>query len=539
MTYVITQSCCIDAACVSVCPVDCIHPTADEDEFGKVEMLYIDPVACVDCGACAEACPVQAIVPDHGLTEADRHFADFARTFFEETGRAPRRPVVMADGEIAMDAAELRVAIVGTGPSACYAALELLEAPCVRASVTMIERLPAFGGLVRYGVAPDHQRTKRAAEVFQRKLASAGVRFLFNIEVGRDISVAELHDHFDAVIYAVGVSSGRRLDIPGEDLPGVCSASRFVGWYNGHPDHAGLAPDLSARRAVIVGNGNVALDVARILLGGEEVHAVSDIAAKARTMLVESGIREVVVLGRRGPAQTAGTASELSALARMADIDVLVDAPVEELECAASLGFAERLKLSVLADLAKRPMRGHARRLVFRYHRSPLAIEGDSHVERLLLSRADALGGGNEALDCGLIISSIGYRGNPIDGLPFDDVKGVIPNVGGRVSVLGAYSTGWIKRGPSGVIGSNRQCAVETVAALIEDFRAGRLAAPSRDGAAFEMLAAVRRPDLFGLDGWARIDRHERAAATGTAQVRVKLTSIPEMIGVSRLGASS
>ncbi|WP_242123860.1 FAD-dependent oxidoreductase [Sphingobium sp. Sx8-8] len=533
MTYVITQSCCVDAACVPVCPVDCIHPTTDEGDFAKVEMLYIDPVACVDCGACAEACPVDAIVPDHGLTEEDRCFADFANAYYAETGRAPRRPVLMAGRPERADAPELRVAIVGTGPSACYAALDLLERRDVRAEIIMIERLPAFGGLVRYGVAPDHQRTKRAADAFQRQLARGGVRFLFNMEIGRDISVAELHAHFHAIIYAVGAPGGRNLGIAGEDLPGVLSASRFVGWYNGHPDHAGLAPDLSGRRAVIVGNGNVALDVARILLGSEADLATSDIAAPARAALAGSAIEEVVILGRRGPAQTAGTASELSALARMEDIDIIVDAPPALLDQDASGSFAERLKRSLLADMARRPLRGHRKRLVFRYFRAPLAIEGDGHTERLLLSRTDDADAAPEALDCGLVISSIGYRGAALEGLPYDEARGIYPNEGGRI-LPGTYATGWIKRGPSGVIGSNRRCAAETVDALIADFGAGRLPAPSGDDAAFAALAGARRSDHFGLDGWERIDRHERANATSPAQVRAKLTSIAELVAVAK-----
>lgn len=541
MTYVITQSCCVDAACVPVCPVDCIHPTADEREFGKVEMLYIDPAACVDCGACAEACPVQAIVPDHELADENRHFADFAAAFYQESGRTPRRSVSLEAQEHRTDAGRVRVAIIGTGPSACYAALELLDAPGLRAEITMIDRLPAFGGLVRYGVAPDHQRTKGIADRSQREL-TARVHFLFNLEVGRDISVSELHDHFHAVIYAVGASDGRTLDLAGENLPGVYSSNQFVGWYNGHPDHAKLVPDLSGGRALIVGNGNVALDIARILLADEAMLRASDIAPAASSLLAESQVEEVVLLGRRGPAQTAGTAPELSALARLPDVDVTVRASPEELIPAPTMSFSERLKLSLLADMAARPSHGRRKRLIFAYHHSPAAFEGDDRVKRVVLSRTNEGEEVQHSLDCGLVVTSIGYRGAAMDGLPFDERAGIMPSQAGRivdadgVPLVGAYSTGWIKRGPSGVIGSNRNCAAETVAALVEDFRAGRLATPSCGQEAFNALAVARQPDSFGLGGWERIDRFERENAAHRSQLRRKLTTTAELLSVARSG---
>lgn len=534
MTYVVTQSCCADTACVSVCPVDCIHPTADEPTFGQVDMLYIDAAACVDCGACAEVCPVAAIVPDHELTNEDRHFADQARQYFEVAGRKARRPFDFSESEIFRTDEPLRVAIVGTGPSASYAALELLE---LSANVTMIERLPAFGGLVRYGVAPDHPRTKNASDHFLSKLLSAGVRLVFNCEVGHDISHDELCEHFDAVIYATGAIGGRRLDIPGEELAGVYSASSFVGWYNGHPDFAGLSPDLSARRAVIVGNGNVAIDVARLLLSDANTLSKTDIPEKQAAILAGCGVKEVVILGRRGPAQTAATASELSALGRLAGVDVVVEAVDAELRPPASSSFGEALKLSTLAALGQRPAGAAGKRIVFRYHRVPAAVGGEDHIESLALAETRNPDKAAEHINCGLLIASIGYRGKPLAGVPYDPATGTVPNLHGRVDQAGTYVTGWIKRGPSGVIGTNRQCAAETVQALQEDWRAGRLKAGGYSIGAFEALLTKRRRDWFGSEGWQRIDRLERSEARPGGK-RVKLVDPTRMTAVA-LGQES
>ncbi|MGH8883527.1 MAG: 4Fe-4S binding protein, partial [Stackebrandtia sp.] len=303
MPYVVTQSCCSDASCVYACPVNCIHPTPDEPDFATAEMLYVDPAACVDCGACATACPVDAITSTKKLTAREQPFieinADFYR--FERPRPLLARPVPVA--EVHAGCGPLRVAIVGSGPSAMYAADELLTQPEI--SVTVFDRLPVPYGLARHGVAPDHTRTRQVSRLFD--VISAQPRFgsYLNLTVGEDISHTELLNHFDAVIYAVGASTDRKPGLPGAGLPGSVSATEFVAWYNGHPDYADRDVDLSHRRAVIVGNGNVALDVARILTMDPELLADTEISPPALEALRRSRIEEVMIVARRGPAESA------------------------------------------------------------------------------------------------------------------------------------------------------------------------------------------------------------------------------------------
>lgn len=289
MPYVVTQSCCSDASCVYACPVNCIHPTPDEPDFPTAEMLYVDPEACVDCGACATACPVDAIVSSKKLTEEQKPFIEINADFYRQTRPRPllARPVPAA--KIHTERQPLRVAIVGSGPSAMYAADELLTQPDV--SVTVFDRLPTPYGLARHGVAPDHPKTRKVSELFDVISAQPGFGSYLNVEIGAHISQAELLDHFHAVIYAVGASSDRKLGIPGEGLAGSASATDFVAWYNGHPDHTARVFDLSGQRAVIVGNGNVALDVARILTSDPDTLADTDIAPYALRALRESKLR--------------------------------------------------------------------------------------------------------------------------------------------------------------------------------------------------------------------------------------------------------
>lgn len=311
MAFAITQTCCSDATCVSVCPVNCIHPTPEERAFGNTEMLHIDPKSCIDCGACADACPVDAIFPVERLTGGQREYARINAAYYEGEDHRPEQPVrgpvfhdwgaPSFDRVLPADFGPLRVAVVGTGPAGMYAARDLLlHTP---AEVTLIDRLPVAGGLVRYGVAPDHPSTKKAGESFARFLTHPRVRLCLGLEVGDGgVTADELAAHHDAVIYAVGAPEARRLGVPGEDRPGSVAASEFVAWCNGHPDVAPDAFELSADRVVVVGNGNVALDAARLLVSDPATLQGTPIAAHALAGLRRGKVREVVVLGRRGPA---------------------------------------------------------------------------------------------------------------------------------------------------------------------------------------------------------------------------------------------
>ncbi|MCP2342704.1 FAD-dependent oxidoreductase [Actinomadura rupiterrae] len=460
MPHVVTQSCCNDASCVHACPVNCIHPTPDEPDFGTAEMLYIDPAACVDCGACVTACPVEAIKPAGKLDEAQLPFLEINADFYK--GGRTRR-TILAPHEKPLQVAErepLRVAVVGSGPSAMYAADELLTIPGAR--VDVYERLASPYGLVRTGVAPDHARTRQVTEVFDRISREDGFHLHLGVEIGKDVTHADLLRDHHAVVYATGASSDRRLDVPGAS--GIATATEFVAWYNGHPDHAHHEFDLAHPRAVVIGNGNVALDVARILTASPESLASTPISRPALEALRASAIEEVVVVGRRGPAHSAFTLAELVGLTSVADV-VVPSADLTGLDDAS-------LKHRTIAALPSEPTAG--RRVTLRYFLSPAEIT-DTGVT---FTRAS---GEAEHLKAGLVLSSIGYRARPLPDLPFDDDRAVVPNDKGRVMdagepVPGTYVTGWIKRGPTGFIGTNKSCARETVRQLVADYNAGRLA---------------------------------------------------------------
>ncbi|WP_280267508.1 FAD-dependent oxidoreductase [Nocardia wallacei] len=516
MPYVVTQSCCSDASCVYACPVNCIHPTPDEPDFLTAEMLYVDPQACVDCGACASACPVDAITSSKKLTDEQKPFIEINADFYRQT-----RPRAMLAKPIPVAAVEpgrgaLRVAIVGSGPSAMYAADELLTQPNV--SVTVFDRLPVPYGLARHGVAPDHTRTRQVSRLFDVISAQPGFGSYLNVAVGEHISHAELLEHYHAVIYAVGASSDRKLGIPGEGLPGNVSATEFVAWYNGHPDHAGREFDLSQRRAVIVGNGNVALDVARILTVDPRTLSGTEVSPVALEALRHSKIEEVVIVGRRGPAESAFTVPEFVGLLG-ADVDIVVEGDVPE--PVAGMPQKVEQKLRLLRSVADRPV-GARKRIVFRYLSSPTALVGTDRVGGIELERNElrtddngivrASGTGEtETLDAGLVLTSVGYRGVALPDLPFDEKAGVIPNLDGRVlsapggaTVPATYVTGWIKRGPTGFIGTNKSCAQQTVRQLVDDFNAGRLREPARDAADFDHLVTARRPAAIRGGGTAQ-----------------------------------
>ncbi|WP_026343225.1 FAD-dependent oxidoreductase [Nocardia sp. BMG111209] len=506
MPYVVTQSCCSDASCVYACPVNCIHPTPDEPDFATAEMLYVDPQACVDCGACATACPVDAVTSSKKLTTQQLPFIEINADFYRQDRPRPLLAQPIPPAKVAPGRQPLRVAIVGSGPSAMYAADELLTQPGV--AVTVLERLPVPYGLARHGVAPDHARTRQVSRLFDVIAAQPGFGSYLNLTVGEDISQADLLRHFHAVIYAAGAATDRKLGIPGEGLPGSTSATEFVAWYNGHPDHARQRFDLSQRRVVIVGNGNVALDVARILTVDPESLAATDISPVALDALRHSAVEEVVVVGRRGPAESAFTVPEFVGLLG-ADVDIVVEGEVPE----PVPGQPQRVeqKLRLLRGLADRPVSGR-RRIVFRYLSAPVALHGAQQVTGIELARTelvpDADGtvravatAATEIVETGLVLASVGYRGVPLPDLPFDDRAGVLPNRDGRVldavggNVLpGTYVTGWLKRGPTGFIGTNKSCAQQTVRQLVDDFNTGRLPEPACDAEDFDRLVTARRP---------------------------------------------
>ncbi|MHB8690266.1 MAG: FAD-dependent oxidoreductase [Solirubrobacteraceae bacterium] len=473
MPHVVTQSCCSDAACVFACPVNCIQPTPDDPGFLAAEMLFIDPETCVDCGACVSACPVGAIKPHQQLAESEQRFRTINAEHFKRNPERAARPVLaplLSPLVVRRRRAPLRVAIVGSGPAAMYAADEVLTIPGAR--VDVYERLPAPYGLARFGIAPDHRRTRRLTRRLDQIARQPGLTMHLGIEVGKDVRHDELLASHHAVIYAVGASSDKRLEIPGAELGGIASATEFVAWYNGHPDAAGRSFDLSVERVVVIGNGNVALDVARILTADPGALAGTDIAADALRALRASRVKEVVVTGRRGPEHSAFTLPELIGLEAARDVDLLV-AP-EDLLQAVGPDAAEDQKLALLRTLPAQGSR--SRRIRLRYSMSPTRFVGDSHVESVEFERS----GQTEATPAGLVLTSIGYRGVPLADLPFDAPSGTVPNRAGRVvdpatgePLPGVYVAGWIKRGPTGFIGTNRSCALETVRALVEDWGAG------------------------------------------------------------------
>ncbi|MFD4025203.1 FAD-dependent oxidoreductase [Streptomyces sp. NPDC058576] len=546
MTYAITQTCCNDATCVAVCPVNCIHPTPEERAFGSTEMLHIDPRACIDCGACSDACPVDAIFPVDALSAGQREYADINAAYYEGGEPAPETegPNFHVWGEpvfersLPSDFGPLRVAVVGTGPAGMYAAQDLLLHTA--AEVTLIDRLPVAGGLVRYGVAPDHPATKKVGETFSRFHSHPRVRMHLGIEVGRNVSAQELSAHHDAVIYAVGASTDRRLGVSGEETPGCLSATGFVAWYNAHPEAVAQGVDLSAERVVVVGNGNVALDVARILVADPEALAGTDIAAHALDALRASRVREVVVLGRRGPGDAAYTRSELLALKHVPGVEVVVD-DHDPRTAAAIDAVGTRDRAAVLRGLARvgtdaAPPVGGERRIVLRFHSEAVEVlGGDSGVRSVRVT--DGGGEGPVELRAGLLLRAIGYRGLPVPGLPFDEASGTVPHEGGRVAGLpGSYVVGWIKRGPSGGIGANRTCAAETVGTLLADAVAGTLPAPTGDAKAFRRLARQRNRRVVDARGLAAIDRAERDRGRREGRPRVKLATVEELVATARSG---
>jgi len=451
----------------------------------------------------------------------------------------------------------LRVAIVGSGPAGFYAAGHLLKSkshPDLCVQVDMFDRLPTPWGLVRAGVAPDHPNIKAVSRVYEKTAEHPEFRFYGNVELGRDLAHEDLTARYHAVIYAVGAQTDRRMGIPGEDLPGSWAATEFVAWYNGHPDYRELEFDLSAERAIVVGNGNVATDVARMLALTRDELAQTDVADHALDVLAESNVREIVVLGRRGPAQAAFTNPELLELGEMTDADVFVDPADVELD-PLSRAFIEseaahatqKKNVEILTGYAARESLGKQRRIVLRFLVSPTEILGGERVEGIrfvhneLVEAEDGSlrprpSGVTEELECGLVFRSIGYRGTRIPDLPFDEERCVIPNEHGRITGRsGEYTVGWIKRGPTGIIGTNKRDAQETVDSVLADLDADRLASPTDpDRDSIEALIAERQPDAVSYAGWQAVDRVEREAGEPHGRPRIKLCSFEELLEAAK-----
>jgi ferredoxin/flavodoxin---NADP+ reductase len=446
----------------------------------------------------------------------------------------------------------LRVAVVGSGPAGFYAAGALLAAD-VPVEVDLIERLPTPWGLVRLGVAPDHPKLKSVSRAYERIAERPGFRFLGNVEVGRDLLHSDLVRLYDAVVYAVGAQTDRRLGIPGEDLPGSLSATEFVAWYNGHPDFQDVEFDLDVERAVVIGNGNVALDVARMLALTHEELAPTDATDASIEAIAGSPLQEIVIVGRRGPAEASFTAPELAELGELAGADVEVDAA--DLADAQPVGTNAGRNLELLRGFAERTPTGKPKTVRLRFFLSPVEIHGDERVEsiELVRNRLEDRGGRlvavptdeHESLACGLVFRSVGYRGIAVPDVPFDEANNTIRNERGRVldesgsPVAGVYCAGWIKRGPTGIIGTNKKDATETVEALLQDFRDGQLELrPGRGAEAVDALLSERGVRYVLYEGWSSIDRVEQEAGAPHGRPRVKLLTWDELLDAAETVAS-
>ena len=432
-------------------------------------------------------------------------------------------------------------AVVGSGPAGFYATDFLLKAGF---AVDLYERLPAPFGLVRYGVAPDHQSIKRVSAAFEKTAKLPGFRFIGNVAIGGAIAVEELRRAYSVVVLAYGAATDRHLGVPGEELSGSHAATAFVAWYNSHPDFVSQTFDLDTERAVVVGMGNVALDVARVLLRSTDDLAATDIADHALEALKKSRVREVVLLGRRGPAQAAFDQGELKDIVDLPGISVSVEGAVE-LEVPADADAAVRKNIELLRTLPREPDAGAERRLRLLFLASPVELLGSGGKVRAIRYEDNELvdkGGSVSArgtgrtheLDTGFVVRSIGYQGTPMPGVPFDAKRSVIPNDGGRVlgedkkPAPGLYVTGWIKRGPSGLIGTNKACAKETTDLAIADL--GALPAPTGDPNAL----VGRVAELVDFEGWRAIDALELERGKTRGKVRDKLKSVAGMLDAAK-----
>ncbi len=447
----------------------------------------------------------------------------------------------------------LHVAIVGSGPSGFYAAEALLKTPGLQVRVDMFDRLPTPYGLVRGGVAPDHQKIKNVVMVYEKVAANPAFRFFGNVMLGRDIQVSDLRQHYDQVVYAVGNESDRRLGIPGEDLAGNHSATAFVGWYNAHPDYRENSFDLSQERAAVIGIGNVAMDVTRILAEDPDQLAATDIASHALAALRASRVKEIYLLGRRGPAQAAYSPAEIEELGELASADLVVDpkeAAVDEVSQKDLADPANKKNVDYVQEIALRGAGTKAKKIFLRFCVSPVEVIGNGRTTSLKLEKnrlvpdgkggAKAQGTGSfETIPMGLVFRSVGYRGVPIAGVPFDEKAGKIPNAEGRVlgadqqALQGEYVVGWAKRGPSGLIGTNRADSVATVKGMTEDAAAGKFPGASGDvsPAAVPALLKSRSVAFVSFGDWKVLDRIEVETGRKAGKIREKFTRVTDMLG--------
>jgi ferredoxin--NADP+ reductase len=453
----------------------------------------------------------------------------------------------------------VRVAIIGAGPAGFYAADQILKDEETHAQVDLFDRLPTPYGLVRGGVAPDHPKIKAVTRVYERTARREGFRFFGNVEIGRDLTVDDLTDHYHAILYTFGAEADRELGIPGEDLPGSYSATSFVGWYNAHPDFADRDFGLDrVERAVIVGNGNVALDVTRMLALDEAELRQTDIADHAIEVLAGSAVEEIVVLGRRGPAQAAWTNPEIIELGQLEEADVLIGPGESELDPVSRAWIdseesdkTSKVNVETVETYASREPTGKPKRIVIRFLSSPIEIRGSDRVESIVIGRNELVDtdgglkasdtGDREEIPCQLVLRSVGYTGVPLEGVPFDAGRGTIPNESGRVldepggkPLTGHYTAGWIKRGPSGVIGTNKKCATETVELLLEDVAAGNLLDPADPSpGAIEELLGDRRAHHVSFSGWEQIDTTEIGRGEPHGRPRVKFASFDDLLAAA------
>jgi ferredoxin--NADP+ reductase len=451
-----------------------------------------------------------------------------------------------------------RIAVIGAGPAGFYCTDQLLAKGF---EVDLLDLLPTPFGLVRSGVAPDHPKIKSVTRMYEKTAQRPGFRFFGGVALGEDVSRDELLARYHGVVYAVGTADDNRLGIPGEDRPGSYAATRFVAWYNGHPDATDETFDLSATRAVVVGNGNVAIDLARMLVLDPDELSPTDTADHALAALAESQIEEVVLLGRRGPAQASFTNPELRELGELSRAEPVVDPSELELDEHSARWLeteadpTAKRNYALLQEYAARPPSGKGHRITLRFLRSPVELLGEGEDGpvtgvRVVRNRIEPGPDGRlravptdreEVIPCGLVLRSIGYRGRPLPGVPWDERRGLIRNDGGRVCdddgepLAGEYAVGWIKRGPSGVIGTNKKDAADTVAKLVEDAEAGRLReeADADAHATREWLLGCA-PGVVEWEGWQAIDAHECRRGEPAGRPRVKLVTVDELVAASR-----
>jgi ferredoxin--NADP+ reductase len=448
----------------------------------------------------------------------------------------------------------LRVAIVGSGPSGFYAAEALFGAEA-EAQVDMYDRLPAPFGLVRYGVAPDHGKIKNVTRVYEKTASNPAFSFLGNVDVGSDITLDEMQQFYDAIVVASGAQTDRQLGIRGEDLACSHAATEFVAWYNGHPDFVDRTFDLSCETAVVIGIGNVAVDVARILSKTVDELKNTDISEHALNVLAESKIKNIHLIGRRGPAQAAFTPQELKELGALDDCEFVLDDPALELnpESQAELdppkASQARKLIKLLNDFAQRPTSPKSRQLILHFLKSPIELVGDRRINAVILERNTLVGepgkqksrgtGETERLNCGVLFRSVGYRGTPIPGVPFHEKWGIIPNEDGRVvddgkPVAGLYAAGWIKRGPSGIIGTNKPDSIATIKALLADLPSLE-PCPKREKESVLAHLSKKSIKFVDYDAWKQIDAAEIARGEEKGKPREKFVTVDEMLAAAGL----